>query len=181
MRTILLLTVCSSLIFADQVTMKNGDRLSGSVVKYDGKNLVLKSEFAGQVTIPWDAVTAVNSTEALNVGLKDGQLVVGTVTTNPDGGIQVATQDAGTVSAVRSNIDFIRSKDEQAAYQAEIDRFRNPRIIDLWVGTLDLGYSLARGNAETENFTLNANAVRATSRDKITVNYTQIFLPKQTV
>ena len=33
---------CPALL-ADQVTMKNGDRLSGAIVKYDGKNLVLKS------------------------------------------------------------------------------------------------------------------------------------------
>jgi len=60
--------------------MKNGDRLSGAIVKYDGKNLILKSEFAGQVTIPWDAVTAITSSDPLNVGLKDGQMLVGVVT-----------------------------------------------------------------------------------------------------
>lgn len=179
-RAILFLTLCCALAFADQVTMKNGDRLSGSIVKYDGKNLVIKSEFAGLATIPWDAVTGINSTEPLNVGLKDGQVVVGLVTTTSEGGIQVATQDAGTVNAARDKIEFVRSKDEQAAYQAEIDRYKNPRLIDLWVGTLDLGYSLARGNASTENFTLNANATRATSRDKISVYYTQIFASSDT-
>jgi len=180
LKRIILLTLIVSLAFADQVTMRNGDRLSGSVVKYDGKNLILNSQFAGVVTIPWDAVTAVNSTDPLNVGLKDGQVMVGTVTTLPEGGIQVATRDAGTVSTTKDKIDFVRSKDEQAVYQAQIDRYTNPRIVDLWVGTLDLGYSLARGNAETENFTLNANANRATSRDKISVYYTQIFASSET-
>ena len=179
-RTILFLTVCCVLALGDQVTMKNGDRLSGAIVKYDGKNLVIKSEFAGTATIPWDAVTGITSTEPLSVGLKDGQLIVGTVTTTPDGGIQVATRDSGTVSAAREKIDFVRSKEEQAAYEADIDHYRNPRLIDLWTGTLDLGYSLARGNADTENFTLNANAARATSRDKISVYYTQIFASTKT-
>jgi putative salt-induced outer membrane protein YdiY len=167
-------------MWADQVTMKNGDRLSGSIVKYDGKNLVVKSQFAGEVTIPWDAVTLINSSDPLSVGLKDGQVVVGTVTTVQEGGIQIATRDAGTVSTTRDKIDFVRSKAEQAAYDADIDHFRHPRLVDLWTGTLDLGYSLSRGNSDTDNFTLNANATRATSRDKIAVYYTQIYASNKT-
>ena len=59
--------------FADQVTLKNGDRLSGSIQKNDGKHLTFKSELAGVVTIPWDAVTAVLAPQ-LHIGLKDGKL-----------------------------------------------------------------------------------------------------------
>jgi putative salt-induced outer membrane protein YdiY len=160
--------------------MKNGDRLSGTIEKYDGKDLIVKSEFAGEVKIPWDAVTAINATEPVSVGLKDGQVVVGTVTTVQDGGLQVATRDAGTVSTTRDRIEFVRSKAEQAAYDADVDHFRHPRLVDLWTGTLDLGYSLSRGNSDTDNFTLNSNATRATSRDKIGVYYTQIFARNKT-
>ncbi len=160
--------------FADQVTMKNGDRLTGAIVKYDGKNLVIKSELAGPVTIPWDAITAVSSSVPLNVELKGGQHVVGTVTT-ADANLQIATANAGTVAAARDTVTSIRSKEEQEAYQAEIDRYRNPRLIDLWSGGLDLGYATSRGNASTDTFTLHAAATRATSRDKIGVNYTSIF------
>src|SRR5215467_15129140 len=98
---------------ADQVTMKNGDRLSGAIVRSDGKNLVMKAEFAGDVTIPWDAVTAIASTTQLHIALKDGQTVVGTVTTNPDGGFSVATKTTGAVTAARDSVAAIRSDQEQ--------------------------------------------------------------------
>jgi hypothetical protein len=39
--------------WADQITLKNGDRLTGSLLKSDDKNLVLKSESAGTVTMAW--------------------------------------------------------------------------------------------------------------------------------
>src|ERR1700677_1962866 len=97
-------------LFADQVTLKNGDRLTGSIVKYDGKNLILKSELAGQVTIAWDAVTAITSSDPLNIVLKDGQTLVGTVTTS-DGKFSVATKDTGSVVAARENVAVIRSKE----------------------------------------------------------------------
>ena len=37
---------------ADHLTLKNGDRISGIVVKSDLKNLVLKSDLIGELTIP---------------------------------------------------------------------------------------------------------------------------------
>ena len=169
------LLFCATGALADQVTLKNGDRLSGTIVKYDGKNLVIKSELAGQVTIPWDAVTALSSAAPVHVELKDGQTVVGAVTTAPDSKLQIATQATGTVTAARESVSAIRSDDEQKAYQADIDRFRNPRLVDLWIGTLDLGFADSHGNSNTETFTLSASAARVTSRDKIGVAFTSIF------
>jgi putative salt-induced outer membrane protein len=161
-------------LLADQVTLKNGDRLSGSILKYDGKNLMLKSDLAGEVAIPWENVTAVTSTQPLSITLKDGQRVVGIVTT--DGAkFQVATKETGNVTASRESVQAIRSVPEQTAYDTEIDRYKNPRLIDLWTGTFDLGFAETHGNSDTKTFTLGSAAVRATSRDKITVNYTQIF------
>jgi putative salt-induced outer membrane protein YdiY len=161
-------------VLADQVTLKNGDRLSGNIIKYDGKNLVLKSELVGDVTIPWENVTAVMSTQALNVTLKDGQRIVGMVTTDGTK-FNVATKDTGSVTAARESVQYIRSEPDQKSYDTEIDRYKNPRLIDLWAGTFDLGFTETSGNTETETFTLGANAVRATTRDKITVSYMQIY------
>jgi putative salt-induced outer membrane protein len=171
--TALLFLILNCTLLADQVTMKNGDRLSGAIVKYDGKNLIIKSELAGQVTIPWDAVTSITSSEPLNVGLKDGQMLVGEVTTT-DGKFNVATKDTGTVAAAKDTVQVIRSKDEQAAYDADIDHSRNPRLIDLWVGSLDLGYATTRGNTDTDSFTLNTDVTRSTTRDKIEAKFTMI-------
>ena len=41
----------SSALLADQVTLKNGDRFTGKVVKSDGKTLVLHTDAAGDITI----------------------------------------------------------------------------------------------------------------------------------
>ena len=54
---------------ADQVTLKNGDRVTGSIVKKEGNNLTIKSELMGVVTIPWDQITEIKSAEPLNVVL----------------------------------------------------------------------------------------------------------------
>jgi putative salt-induced outer membrane protein YdiY len=166
---LVLMAVLCSLMFGGQVTLKNGDRISGSIVKSDAKALVLKSDFAGTVTIPWDAVVTITSTDALNIEMKDGTTVVGTVSTS-DGKFLIATQTAGTVTTPRESVTAIRS----AAEQAEYDRVRNPRITDLWTGFLDLGYATTRGNTDTSSFTLNTDATRSTTRDKIEARFTMI-------
>ena len=72
-----LLTV---LAFADQVVLKNGDRLTGSITKSDGKTLVIKTDYAGEVTVKFDAIQSLTSTGDLNVTL-GGKTAVGPVTT----------------------------------------------------------------------------------------------------
>jgi putative salt-induced outer membrane protein len=166
----LTLTFCSIALSADQIIMMNGDRFTGAVIKLDGKNLVLKSDYAGTITVPWDAVVGISSTEPLNFTLRDGQLVVGQVTTS-DNKFVIQTRDAGTVAASRDAVQMVRSQAEQA----EADRYRNPRITDLWTGLVDVGYAAARGNSTTNNLNVSANATRATPRDKIEVNFTSLY------
>ena len=72
----------------DQVTLKNGDRITGTILKVDAKPddktktvLLIKTEFAGDVMVQWDAVASFVAPEPLHLMLKDGQTVVGPVTT----------------------------------------------------------------------------------------------------
>ena len=41
---------------ADTVVMKNGDHLTGTVVKSDGKEVTLKTDYAGEVNLQWSAI-----------------------------------------------------------------------------------------------------------------------------
>jgi len=161
-------------MLADQLTMANGDRFTGSILKLDGKNIVFKSEYAGNIAVPWDAVVSLSSSEPLSITLQDGQLVVGEVTT-ANNTLTIKTQDTGTVTAGRDKVKMIRSGAEQAAYQAEEDRYRNPGLLDLWSGFLDFGFAAARGNSTTSNLNVSANANRITRRDKLAVYFTSLY------
>ncbi len=97
---------------ADQITLKNGDRITGAIVKADGKQLVLKTDYAGDVTVKLDAIQNITSTGDLHVGLKDGKTLVGPVTTSGD---QVKPQPSfgwpppiGLTSAAVSTGKFFR-------------------------------------------------------------------------
>ena len=154
-------SVLSISTFADQVVLKNGDRLSGTIVKSDGKDLVIKTEFEGDVTLQWAAVQEVTSTAPLHVALKDGQKLAGTVTTS-DGKIQVATK-TGAAEAPEDSIVLIRNEAEQTAYEKSL----NPGFRQNWTGGANIGFALTRGNSQTKNLAVAFTASRKTLHDKL--------------
>jgi putative salt-induced outer membrane protein YdiY len=159
----LFLGLCSS-SFADQITLKNGDHLTGTVVKSDGKTLLLHTDALGDVTIQFAAIEQITTEQQLHVSLKDGKTAVGPVTT-ADGKIEIATKTSGTVEAAKEEVTLIRNDAEQAAYEKSL----HPGLMQGWTGGANVGFSVARGNSETENLALAFNAARPTLKDKITV------------
>src|SRR6516225_3053417 len=145
------LSLFVSLVRADVVTLKNGDRLTGLIVKTDdnAKTLLIKTDLAGDVTIPWEAVTAIVSSQSLHLTLRDGRVIVGRVNAS-DGKLEVATADAGEVSAPRDSVTVIRNDKEQADY----DKLQHPGLLDFWGGLVDFGLSITEGNSSTTALSL---------------------------
>jgi putative salt-induced outer membrane protein YdiY/small nuclear ribonucleoprotein (snRNP)-like protein len=151
-------------VFADQVTLKNGDRLTGTVVKSDGKTLVLHTDAGGDLTIQFAAIQEMKTDKELHVTLKGGKTVVGPVTTT-DGKLEIATKTGGTVEAPKDEVTLIRNDAEQETY----DKSLHPGLRHGWTVGANVGFSVARGNSETENLALAFNAVHASLNDKITL------------
>ncbi len=163
-----------SSLWADEVKLKNGDRLSGQVARLDSKELTLKTEFAGDIKIKRDAVASFTTADPANITLKDGQSLFGRVKLADDK-VEVATETAGTVTAKEADIVLFRNKADHDAYLKEIDRLRNPRLVDLWAGSVDLGYAQARGNAGTNTISSAAKVLRATTRDSINAYFFSLY------
>jgi putative salt-induced outer membrane protein YdiY len=159
---------------ADQVTLKNGDRLTGAIVKSDAKTLLVKTEFAGDVTLKWEAITGIESSQALHLVLKDGQTVVGTVTT-ADGKLEVATKETGKVEAYRDAVVAVRNDEEEKAYVAAIEKLEHPHLLDFWSGLIDTSLSDTRGNSQSLTFSIDGKAARVTDRDKISMYTDAIY------
>ena len=78
-----LLLFCSLVVClqADQLVLKNGDRVTGSIVKKDDKTITIKSDLFGVISAPWDQVVSVTADKPVTVVLKDRDDVHGTLTT----------------------------------------------------------------------------------------------------
>jgi len=162
----LLLLCCITLLCcascADQIALQNGDRLSGTIVKSDGKQLVINTEYAGPVTVDWTAVQSISSSAPLHLQLKDGRTLVGQVVAQ-DGSWKVLERNGENVPVAKSDVSGIRSQTEQATY----DQAQNPGWLQNWEGGANFGFALTRGNSESKNMTLSFTADRKTLHDKL--------------
>jgi hypothetical protein len=162
---------CSLLIspaLADQVTIKNGDRITGSIVKKDAATVVIKSEVLGLVTIPWDHVQNISADKPVHVVLSTGETLQGTLTPREQ---RVEIEAAGVRREVAlSEITTMRDVSEQRAYE----RLLAPGFGQLWAGAATLGFAGTQGNAETQTLTTSVNAARVTTNDKTTVYFNAI-------
>jgi small nuclear ribonucleoprotein (snRNP)-like protein len=157
-----------STAWADQVVMKNGDRVTGTIVKQDGKTITIKTDNFGVVTAPWDKVASLTSDQPVNIVLKDGKTLVGTVTPS-DGKVEITTKDT-KVEVSPDEVTAIRNADEQKAYE----RLLSPGLLQLWSGSGSLGWAGTEGNAQTLTFTTALNAARVTNTDKISLYFNVI-------
>jgi putative salt-induced outer membrane protein YdiY len=155
---------------ADQVTLKNGDRLTGSITKSDGKTLVIKTDHAGDVTVKFDAIQAITSAGDLNVSLSGGKTVIGPVSTSGDN-VVVATRTAGSVEAPKASITTLRSPAEQAVYEKSL----HPGFREGWNGGVNVGFALTRGNSETKNLNIAFAATRKGVRDKLILYTNSVY------
>lgn len=147
--------------YADQVTLVNGDHISGTIKSSDDTSLVIKTDYAGELTVKWSAIKSVSSDQPLYVTSRDGRVLVGKVSTTDDK-IAVATSADGNVFVGKEAVKTMRSESAQHEYGA-------------WGGYIDSGLSLSRGNSDTTNFTLGSSAVRATEASKTSLFATSLF------
>lgn len=154
--------------WADQVVLKNGDRVTGTIVKKDEKNLTIKTDQLGEVTVPWDQITSVSTSEPINVVLQDGRTAQGTLSTS-NGRVEVAAPNA-RLNVGLADISTLRNADEQRAY----DRLQHPGWTDLWAGNASLGLAGVTGNASTLTFTGALKAARETKTDKTSIYFNAI-------
>ncbi len=76
----------------DVVLLRNGDRLSGSIVKMDGEKLFITTPYAKEVPVDWKEVTSIESAGPHWVRLTTDEFVKGRLTPSPEG-VGIVTED----------------------------------------------------------------------------------------
>ncbi len=167
--SLLLLSLLTVALNAEQVSLKNGDRLSGTILSMDGKKLVLKTTYAGEVSIDWDSVSQFTSDQPLVVTKATHQTVTGTVTTEGDN--YVITTPQGPQTVAKSDVSAMRSPADQAVFEKSL----HPSMLEGWAGGGSFGFALARGNSQTTNLALGFDALRKTTKDAWVIDAASIY------
>jgi len=150
----LCLAVCSASAFADEVYFKNGDRLSGQIVRLTDGKLVLKSKVAGEVTISLAEVKTFSSDAPIEIHLKDG-----TVLHQP-------------VAAAEPNEFALKAAEPlqpQKFPLADVASINPPPIPKVkWTGSVSGAVGVTTGNTKTSSITGSVSVARRTEQDRTT-------------
>jgi putative salt-induced outer membrane protein len=172
---ILLFMSLACTLKADTVLMKNGDHLTGTIEHSDGKQLMLKTDYAGEINVQVSAVQEIISTARVFVTTKEKQTIGGRLTMEGTT-LKVETSNGGTVQVALEDVTMVRSESEQAIYEHSL----HPGFIENWDGAATIGFSLARGNSNTTNLAIGFNAARTTLNDKLLTYATSIYASNNT-
>jgi putative salt-induced outer membrane protein YdiY len=139
---------------ADVVTLKNGDRVTGTLITIKGGTLQLKSDILGNLSIPMAKVATYSVDKPVAVITKGKEAVQGKLALAPSGDWQVKANDqTRTIPAAQA--DTIMPAD---AYQKLVEV--RPAPWQAWKGNASLGETIQHGNQQTNTFTTTINAVR---------------------
>jgi putative salt-induced outer membrane protein YdiY len=148
-----LLGTCSPLC-ADQVLLKNGDRVTGKIVSLGDGSLVLKSDQVGQVTIALKDIATFTSDSPLEIHLKDG-----TVLNQP-----VATAEPGQFAIAQG--PALRPQTFSLADVLSINP--PPKPEPKWTGSISGAVSSTHGNTKAEAITAGVSVARRSDKDRTT-------------
>jgi putative salt-induced outer membrane protein YdiY len=155
---------------ADTVTLKNGDRLTGLILDSDGKDITLKTDFAGELKVHWGAVASVTTDKPIYVVTPAKTTVSGNMTSDGTN-IVIHTASNGDVTVPLAQVTVIRGQDAEIAYEKSL----HPSWLEGWKGGANLGFAIARGNTETTNLNTGFNADRKTLHDETTGYFSSLY------
>jgi hypothetical protein len=127
----------------DVVTLANGDRITGEVVRLERGRLVFKTDDAGTISFEWDRIVRLEAAREFEVMTSDFRRLIGRLGTG-QGTLVITTADGTTISVPISEITMILPLG--ASLWAKVD------------GTFDSGFTYTRSSGIAQ-FTLNSNTV----------------------
>lgn len=155
---------------ADTILLKNGDHLTGAIEHSDGKQITLKTDYAGEINVQLSAVKQVTSDKPVYVLTTDAKTVSGKL--NIEGSdVNVAPAAGPAVVVPLDHVTMLRSESEQSAYEHSL----HPGFAENWNLAATVGFSLARGNSSTTNVSTGFSGIRATLHDKLTTYANTIY------
>lgn len=155
---------------ADTVTLKNGDHLTGTVVKLEGGKLVFKAAYAADpIVIAWDQVKDVKVDNPMVLTTKKERITVNALQATAAGVEVSGAKGQQTVDA--AGVESLRTPAEQAAF----DKEQHPDWGHQWVMGLSANLGIASAASSSEQIGAAMTAVRQTKTDKTSLYFNSLY------
>ena len=156
------LLACPLAASADEIHLKDGSKLIGTVTRIAGGKVTVKTDFAGDITVDAEKVKGITTAEPLNVQLASGDVAVAKLQYDAAAGTQSVQGDVvGSKPVELKQVTSSWPKGEE-----------DPAVVALrakWKVRLELGLNGQTGNSEILNFNGGLTIKRETPGDRLTL------------
>jgi putative salt-induced outer membrane protein YdiY len=149
--TIMMLFLGVQNVAADQVILKNGDQITGTVVKADKGVVTLKTVYAEKLEIKADAVQSINTNQSVDIRLMGGDILSGPLKSEAGETRVLGGPERGSTSISWPQVASINVP---------------PPSASTWTGNVFLGAFKQSGNTDRTSATFGGEAVRKSARDR---------------
>jgi putative salt-induced outer membrane protein YdiY len=126
---------------ADEVVLRNGDRLRGEIAALAGGKLVLRTDYAGEVALRWSEVASLSTTRPVEVMLEGARAPLRGILQPVYGGRALLVgADGAAVEVALGEIAFLNPKPYESGLGTH------------YAGHLALAAAYTRGNSTDEQF-----------------------------
>jgi putative salt-induced outer membrane protein YdiY/small nuclear ribonucleoprotein (snRNP)-like protein len=142
---------------ADEITLKNGDKLTGIITTLEKGTLTLETEYSEPIKIKKEKIQSISTDTPVLIYLTGGETLRGKIYSDADGGLTVE----GTIERSATTIDW----EKVAAI--------NPAPVKpaQWKGNIILGANSHSGNTRQASFSLGGEATRKTRQDRFSLRF----------
>ena len=143
---------------ADEIHLKNGDRMTGKVINMENEKLVIKTSYAGEITIKWSEISTLKTDEPIRVVLSDETSLKGF--TKPAESGKMKIKMGKIVETVSFDLNEVRSLNPK------------PKTVEPTVkikGHINAGLNIAKGNSDSATHHLDGEFVARTKKNRYTL------------
>jgi len=157
-KLMLLLALFSQSVLADTLKLKNGDVLTGKVIKKETNKLVFETKYAGEIKVLWSEIATLNTDNPVKVVMEDDDSFEATL----------QKQSLGQVKAVNTGL-----KMSKALALNEVTYINpSPEVSGegvAWKGHANLGGAITQGNSDTSALRFDTEAIARTKKNRLTL------------
>ncbi len=143
---------------ADTVKLKNGDWITGTVVKKETDKLVFKTKYTGEINILWSEIATLNTDEPVKVVLSDDSTFDARLQKRSLGRVKMVTSGLRMTSELDlKDVTYINPSPEITGQGVE------------WSGYANVGGAVTSGNTDNSQVRADAEAIARTKQNRFTV------------
>lgn len=161
----------AGLAWAGKIHLKNGDVITGDILKFAGGKLTVDTEHSGEIEVDVEHVSDLESAKVLTVEYEDGREVDGYLDIAPDGTLAVRERLEEEPAEAPADAAPATAEDTTTVVDlSAVESIHEPTPYLRYKGNLQFGLYAASGNSDQNNLNLSGLAAPSWGKNTIAID-----------